>query len=210
MDAIVGDSSGLSGDELISRILSQVNQFVGTPGGEFVFDRIHDGLSHDGLMDELRERLKVRYDSTMDTINHIREVQRILSDICARLAMRGVEHDASKLTDREKPYIDEHYPRLRRMRNGTHEHQSAMKAIQPALMHHYMQNSHHPEHFDDGVSGMSLLDICEMFAEWMASARSNPDGDILRSIEVNKSRYNMDAQLVRIFQNTVKELENGT
>jgi len=55
------------------------------------------------------------------------------------------------------------------------------------------------------VSRMNLLDLIEMFIDWVASSRRHADGDIGRSIEVNRERFGMSDQLVRIFQNTARD-----
>jgi hypothetical protein len=75
-----------------------------------------------------------------------------------------------------------------------------------ALQHHYQVNSHHPEHFENGVNGMSLLDLIEMLADWKAAGMRHANGNITQSLEVNRKRFGMSDQLFEIFQNTVAEL----
>lgn len=55
------------------------------------------------------------------------------------------------------------------------------------------------------VSYMTLIDLLEMFIDWTASSRRHADGDINKSIEHNKERFAMSDQLVKIFQNTVRD-----
>ena len=43
-----------------------------------------------------------------------------------------------------------------------------------------------------------------MFIDWLASTKRHTDGNILNSIEVNKSRFNMSDELVSIFRNTIE------
>lgn len=57
-----------------------------------------------------------------------------------------------------------------------------------------------------GVYGMSLLDLIEMLADWKAAVSRHADGDLQKSLEINKARFGMSDQLAEIFQNTVKEL----
>ena len=40
-----------------------------------------------------------------------------------------------------------------------------------AVLHHHQNNTHHPEHFRNGVYGMSDLDICEMVCDTTARAQ---------------------------------------
>ena len=53
---------------------------------------------------------------------------------------------------------------------GSNEHKEALDIIKPAIDHHYKENRHHPEHFEDGISGMNLVDICEMISDWKAAS----------------------------------------
>ena len=73
----------------------------------------------------------------------------------------------------------------------------------PFLDHHYKHNRHHPEHHEDGVFGMNLIDIVEMFCDWAAATMRHSDGDLARSIEINTERFDLDPQLTAIFQNTL-------
>jgi hypothetical protein len=53
---------------------------------------------------------------------------------------------------------------------------------------------------------MSLLDIVEMFCDWKAASERTKQGSIMQSLGVNQKRFGIDAQLLAIFENTVKEL----
>ncbi len=53
---------------------------------------------------------------------------------------------------------------------------------------------------------MTLIDLIEMLVDWKAASERHNDGNILKSIEKNSSRFNMGVQLCRIFENTAKEL----
>ena len=59
---------------------------------------------------------------------------------------------------------------------------------------------------DLGINGMSLLDLLEMFCDWKAATERHADGDIKRSIEINRDRFNMSPQLAQILDNTRIEL----
>lgn len=45
------------------------------------------------------------------------------------------------------------------------------KCFDVALLHHRCHNSHHPEHYRNGIYGMSELDIAEMVADCVARAQ---------------------------------------
>lgn len=147
------------------------------------------------------------YDSRQDTLNHIEEVRRLLGVISMDLTVRGFVHDQSKLEDPEKSLFDQYTPKLAGMTYGSEDYAECLKQLQPALQHHYAANSHHPEHFDDGVAGMTLMDLVEMFADWWAATKRHNDGCIRRSIQINRKRFNLDEQIVKIFENTVTYIE---
>ena len=74
-----------------------------------------------------------------------------------------------------------------------------------ALKHHYAANSHHPEHYENGIDGMTLIDVLEMLCDWKAATERHADGDIMRSLEVNRERFGISDQLANILANTVRE-----
>ena len=146
------------------------------------------------------------YDSSKDTKNHIETVQAFMLDVLVKIMKRATCHDASKLEEPEKSMYDEFTPKLRAMTYGSDEYKSCLAAMGEALKHHYEVNSHHPEHFENGVNGMTLLDLVEMLADWKAATQRHADGDILKSLEINKKRFGMSDQLAEIFENTVREM----
>ena len=148
------------------------------------------------------------YNSVLDTMDHKERVRSLLYTFSVLLKIRGVNHDNSKLGDFEKPYFDELTPKLKNLEYGSDKYKESLSELQVALKHHYENNSHHPEHYENGIDGFDLLDLCEMFFDWTAATERTKDGDILKSIEINKNRFNMSDQLVNIFNNTVKTLKN--
>ena len=77
--------------------------------------------------------------------------------------------------------------------------------MKPILDHHYKNNRHHPEYHKNGIDDMNLIDLVEMFCDWLAATKRHADGDIMKSIKHNKDRFKMNEQLVKIFENTAKE-----
>lgn len=57
-----------------------------------------------------------------------------------------------------------------------------------------------------GVYGMSLFDIVEMLADWKAAGQRHADGDLRKSLEINKARFEISDQLFEILINTAREL----
>jgi len=81
-----------------------------------------------------------------------------------------------------------------------------LEKVNPAIVHHYSKNRHHPEHWPNGIDDMTLIDLVEVLADWKASTAKNKNGNIRKSIEINAKRFNMSPQLTKIFENTVREL----
>lgn len=140
---------------------------------------------------------------------HINLVRMLLRRAAVELLQRGEVHDLSKFSPEEVKTFTEFTPKLRGATYGSAEYRGFLADMAPALAHHYAANRHHPEHFADGIEGMNLIDVLEMFIDWLASTKRHADGDIARSIEINSSRFAMAPQLVRIFQNTAEHFQAG-
>jgi hypothetical protein len=148
----------------------------------------------------------MKYDSREDTMRHINRVAELLGGAADELIRRGENHDASKLENPEKEYFDQYTPKLGHSSYGTEEYNGFLKDLKVALNHHYASNSHHPEHYPEGINDFDLFDLMEMFFDWKASSERHEDGNIYRSIDINKDRFKMSEQIVKIFQNTAKNL----
>jgi hypothetical protein len=75
------------------------------------------------------------------------------------------------------------------------------------LDHHYAANTHHPEHYPDGIQGMNLLDVLEMLCDWKAATMRHNNGDIRKSIEINQQRFGYSDELKTLLLNTLALLE---
>jgi hypothetical protein len=139
------------------------------------------------------------------TKDHIERVRHFMATVVTCLATRSFAHDESKLQPPEVEMFDATTFGLRGLTYGSPEYkQQITDLLGPALKHHYEHNRHHPEHFPDGVDGMNLVDLVEMFCDWRAATERHADGDILKSIEINKDRFGLSPQLVSILKNTVQ------
>lgn len=160
---------------------------------------------------EIEEQIKiladVTYDSKVDTLLHIKRVAQLLTEAASELIKRANCHDDSKLQDPEKALFDEYTPKLKDCTYGSERYQELLSCLKVALDHHYKHNSHHPEHYENGVNGFNLFDLVEMFFDWKAASERHNDGDIYKSIEFNKKRFNLSDQIVDIFTNTAKNLK---
>jgi uncharacterized protein DUF5662 len=139
---------------------------------------------------------------------HINLVRIYLRRAAVELLQRGEVHDLSKFSPEEVKVFTEFTPKLRGSTYGSAEYKAFLADMKPALDHHYASNRHHPEHFSKGLEDMNLLDVLEMFLDWLASTKRHSDGDIIRSIEINAERFGMDLQLAQIFRNTVEAFDH--
>lgn len=140
----------------------------------------------------------------IETMKHIEKVRELIRIFVNKLVTRAIEHDKLKLDTPEVEVFAEYTPKLSEFTYGSEEYQNCLKEMNGALQHHYANYRHHPEHFDKGINDMNLVDIVEMFCDWKASSSRQLDGNLLKSIEVNASRFNINAQLKQILINTAK------
>jgi hypothetical protein len=146
------------------------------------------------------------YDSIPDTLAHIRRVQELLGEAILNLHARSADHDVTKLIEPEKSMFDRFTPLLRDIEYGSEDYKRVLAEMrQTALKHHYEHNSHHPEHYEDGMRGMSLFDVLEMLVDWKAAGERHATGDIRRSLELNQERWGLSDDLVRVLANTIDE-----
>lgn len=176
-------------------------------------------------------------DCIRDTKEHISQVREFMLMFAQELIQRALVHDQSKLESPEVEIFTEYTPKLRNSTYGTDEYNQNLNVMIQALEHHYTHNSHHPEHYkkyvcngcfkefkvfpegrcdicgygqfqeESDISQMNLADIVEMICDWKAATLRHADGDIYKSIEINKDRFRYSDDLKDIFTNTVTMFE---
>jgi methyl coenzyme M reductase alpha subunit len=137
------------------------------------------------------------------TWRHINTVMRILTRMRHFLDERMFAHDRSKLVAPEVQTFTEYTPKLKNATYGSEEYKGYLAEMKPALDNHYANNRHHPEHFENGVDDMNLIDLMEMFCDWKAACLRHSDGNLEKSIEYNAKRFNLDPQIVKILLNSI-------
>ncbi len=142
-----------------------------------------------------------------ETKKHILNVCTNLRTIIGELTERAIDHDNSKLENPELPYFMKYTPKLKKVKFNSPEYKQFLKDLKPALEHHYANNRHHPEHHKEGIQGMNLVDLCELFCDWASSAERTKDGDIRKSCEILQKRFNYSDELKQIFLNTCELLK---
>lgn len=154
---------------------------------------------------KIPEAIKAVQDSTnFETMQHIDKIRHYLNIIIVELLQRGENHDRSKMSPEEIDIFVEYTPKLKTCTYQSEEYRSHLAAMRPALEHHYAQNRHHPEHFVNGVDDMTLVDLIEMFCDWKAASLRHVDGNLLKSVELNATRFEISPQLQKILENTAK------
>ena len=135
-------------------------------------------------------------------------VKTYLEIISMLLNTRALTHDNSKSSDEEYKY----YKMANSVnRNDFKTYEEYMDYIKPTLdkglKHHYENNRHHPEFFDNGIDDMTLIDIMEMIVDWCISIKQNGK-DLYKEIQYNFDKYNVSEQLKKIIINTYKYIDD--
>jgi hypothetical protein len=146
------------------------------------------------------------YDSRPDTYAHIAVVQANLQIVAILLMYRAQNHDRSKLEEPELPIFDEYTPKLNDSTYGSDEYKAFLAEMGIGLAHHYIYNDHHPEHFEEGIHGMDLLQLMEMLCDWQAATLRHKDGDLERSIDQNAERFEYDYEIRNLLFRTAQNL----
>jgi hypothetical protein len=55
---------------------------------------------------------------------------------------------------------------------------------------------------------MNLIDLIEMFCDWKAATQRHANGDMGRSLNINQKRFSISDDIIKIFENTVRLLED--
>lgn len=146
-----------------------------------------------------------KYDCTNDVKAHIALVQKWMKDFVGILQGRASVHDQSKLSNpEEKKMFDEWTPELQKRQAGTPEYAEALRFMGRGLQLHYMANEHHPEHYPNGINGMTLYNLIEMICDWMAVCEAK---QIPVDMDYLQERFSIAPQLRSIIENTFKEID---
>jgi hypothetical protein len=146
------------------------------------------------------------FDSRPDTYAHIAVVRGYICEVINNLLYRGHDHDLSKLEEPELSVFNEYSPKLRDSTYGTEEYKAFLDGMGEGLIHHYMVNDHHPEHFDAGIHSMDLIQLIEMLADWKAATLRHKDGSLRQSIALNMDRFGYGTEIYTILMKTAENL----
>jgi len=141
------------------------------------------------------------------TTKHKLQIMRFMLKVCFKLLKRAWVHDFSKYNKEEAPYFAA-AANTKNVVYGSKEYKQDVEVnLKPALEHHYKLNSHHPQHFKNGVKEMQPLDRIEMLVDWKASTLRNKGGDIKKSLELNRKRYGYTIQEMKNFEKFYREIK---
>lgn len=144
-------------------------------------------------------------ESLYETHKHISLVGKHMNTIVMELLKRANEHDSSKWENPEREIYAKNYHKLKTIEYGTKEYDENKKIVEPAILHHYSKNRHHPEHHENGINDMTLVDLVEMLVDWLSATERNKNGNIRKSITHNSKKFKICKQLEQILENTIKQ-----
>lgn len=148
-------------------------------------------------------------DAKFKTMRHIETVRNYLNAAIVELMKRGEKHDQSKLESPEVETFDQYTSKLRGCTYGSEEYKQNMKEMKPAIDHHNSLNRHHPGYFKNGIQDMNMFDLIEMIIDWRAAGMRHKDGDIIRSLKINKERFKMSDELHDLLLRTIQFIERN-
>lgn len=142
-------------------------------------------------------------ESIAETMAHKMEMIKLGNMFIIDLMERIREHDNTKLSSPEVEGFDAMAGTIGSITYGSKEDEGAKDQLKVALTHHYARERHHPEHFDNGIEDMNLIDIVEHFLDCMSASLRHDDGNFRLSLKNNVERFHYPVELTKIFENTI-------
>jgi hypothetical protein len=133
---------------------------------------------------------------------HIKRVRKRLLDFISELYKRVNLHDVSKLDEPEYSLwlkMDEE-PRYK---YGTKEYKDKLARNKHVFELHYKHNSHHPEHYPNGILDMDLIDLIEMLIDWISYKDDISIKDAIELVDMQSERYGLSEDVKCILKNTL-------
>lgn len=133
---------------------------------------------------------------------HISRVRKHINTFVQLLLKRAISHDKSKLEEPELSWWKE-MDKEPRYPYGSEEYKQKIKRWDRVFKHHYKYNRHHPEHYEYGVSEMTLVDIVEMMCDWLGYKDTITISEALKVCDEQMRRYNIPDCIRQIIFNTL-------
>lgn len=127
-----------------------------------------------------------------------------LLKLAFHIIWRAIIHDLSKFKFSEARGFTGHLHKLNSSAYGSEKYINNFHedGIAQAVSLHYDRNRHHPEHFDNGIRAMNLVDLAEMLADWAVASKRAPGGNLLISLNINRGRFGIDYPTLLTLENT--------
>ena len=133
---------------------------------------------------------------------HISRVRKHMNTFVQLLLKRAINHDKSKLEEPELSWWKE-MDKEPRYPYGSEEYKQKIKRWDKVFKHHYKYNRHHPEHYEYGVSEMTLVDIVEMMCDWLGYKDTIAISEALKVCDDQMKRYDIPDDIRQIIFNTL-------
>lgn len=141
------------------------------------------------------------------TYKHIARVRKLLGQFAVEMIRRGDRHDDSKFEPIELEPLQRMQDLIDQEGNaqfGTAEYERRTAMLGDMITHHRENNSHHPEFYPNGVDGMDLFDLVEMFYDWKAASERGESATMNLAAACDK--YRISSQTRSILFNTAARL----
>ena len=141
-----------------------------------------------------------------DTMEHKTRVSIILTKIAKDMISRGKIHDNSKFKSPERDIYEMNHDKLSQARFGTEEYKKIQDEMSIAVNHHYQVNDHHPEHFQNGIVDMNLIQIQEMLADILAVSMTKGT-DVIKFLPDFMREKDIPENYYTILRNTLEYMK---
>jgi hypothetical protein len=138
---------------------------------------------------------------------HIASVQLRIEKLSLELEKRIMLHDSSKLEEPEHSMWLEMDKEKDKPAYGTSEYFERKERFAKVFEQHYNneKNTHHPEHFLNGVDDMNIIDVVEMLCDWVSYKKVISYTEASKIIDENSERFGISDQLASILKNTLRD-----
>ncbi len=120
------------------------------------------------------------------------------------LIFRANHHDDSKLKEPEY-HLWKAMDSEPRFPYGSEEYDDKMRRYKKAFTLHYAANRHHPEHFMNGISDMTLVDLIEMICDWLSYYDNIRVTEAIDMIDLQSKRFDIPEEVQFMIANTMFE-----
>ncbi len=136
-------------------------------------------------------------------VEHKKKVGRALRQLAGELEKRAEHHDDSKLMFPELLWLVEMDRDNEKIPYGTKEYLERRDKYKEFFNHHYQFNSHHPEHHQNGVKDMDLVDLVELVVDWCSYSKGLSVNEALDLVDKQAKRFDFGEEMSDVFKNTL-------